>query len=520
MQIFWNNGERETIKGLDILGVRRLDQSIEQQWVSGITTISIRARYLTLLPWLLTEFYRSQLQKFGGEAAFDENAFRLVSARMELVILAASHIGKDWGESGDTSGVAGKDLFEEEVEKLLNDNILSITDLKKGGRVYGIYAMPCRAFGLLSPDYSDSSAPVIIALRGRKIHEIISNALSPAGLSKIILEGGDLTTELLRQEGPHFSVNGLSACNEELALLREAFLTPYQDHPEVNRSYKNMSATVRWFLSGLEPEQRGLSSEELIRQHYGNIVADSISLSSDVELVWAEYELRRRCHFSLELLLSALTSTLTGLTEATVEQVLSVWEVDWNKPPILEGLMPADDSPFDKLLDTIISTVPDNAFLTGDLNRRVARGLSPAPRAIYALLLLLACQKQTNSLRASGRLEDRKHYMERALTILEKRDLTVRDILREILVATVIEPHLKTSLRKLGQGQKCSLRFFPEGRILRPTGTLVAAGYSGDRLGNMLNFFADVGYLERAGNGRFLLTGDGRTLLTSLGVAK
>lgn len=518
MQIFWNNGERETIKGLDILGVRQLDQHIEQQWVSGITTISIRARYLTLLPWLLTEFYRSQLQNAGGEAAFDDNAFRTVSARMEFVILAASYLGTDWGESGDTSGVAGKDLFDEEVAKLFKGKAITIIDLKKGGRSYGIYAMPCRAFGLLSSDYSDSSAPVKITPRGRKVHEVISKAISPDGLARIILEGGEMTIDILRQEGRHFSVNGLTACHEELALLREAFLTPYQDHPGVNQSYEHLSATVRWFLRGLEPEQRGLSSEELIRKHYQNIVTDSIASPSDVELVWAEYELRRRCHFSLELLLSALTDTLTSLAEATVEQVLSVWEEDWNKPPILEGLMPADDFPFDKLLGTIVIAVPDKAFLQGELNRKVARELAPAPRAIYALLLLLACQKQTKRLRTSGVLDDRKHYMERAFVILEKHELTVRDVLRRILIATVIEPHLRTSLRKLGQGQKCSLRFFPEGRILRPTGTLVAAGYSGNRLGNVLNFFADVGYLERSGNGRFLLVSDGRILLSSLGV--
>ena len=57
------------------------------------------------------------------------------------------------------------------------------------------------------------------------------------------------------------------------------------------------------------------------------------------------------------------------------------------------------------------------------------------------------------------------------------------DVSRELLIGVVIEPHLKTSMRKLGQGQKCSLRFFPEGNILRPTGIPVRAGYSGDRLG-------------------------------------
>lgn len=80
----------------------------------------------------------------------------------------------------------------------------------------------------------------------------------------------------------------------------------------------------------------------------------------------------------------------------------------------------------------------------------------------------------------------------------------------------VIEPHVATTLRKMSQGQKCSLRVYPEGELLRPTGTPVRAGYSGDRLGNVLGMWADLGELERRPGSRYTLTDRGRTVLAEL----
>ena len=85
---------------------------------------------------------------------------------------------------------------------------------------------------------------------------------------------------------------------------------------------------------------------------------------------------------------------------------------------------------------------------------------------------------------------------------------TIKRLLREV----VVEAHISTTLRKMSQGQKCSLRFYPEGALLRPTGTPAVAGFSGDRLGNVLGIWADLGVLERVDGGRFCLSEYGRSL--------
>ena len=144
MQTFWNAGEQDATTGLDILGIRQYDQAMEQRLVAGITTISFRARYLSLLPWVLDEFWSRETR--DGATTFDRDRFTAATRRLEFIVLACSRAYVDRKQMGP--GVLGGNLHDKAMLDLQGGASLEIPD-DRGGAILGTYAAPCRSFGLL-----------------------------------------------------------------------------------------------------------------------------------------------------------------------------------------------------------------------------------------------------------------------------------------------------------------------------------------------------------------------------------
>jgi len=498
MEHFWNTGEHESTPGLDILGIRQHDQFLEQQLVAGITTISFRARYLSLLPWVLAEFWRRETA--GGTASFDNDRFTQATRRLEFIVLACSQATKEGKSMGP--GVLGADLHRDGIASLMGGATVDIPDTT-GGATYGTYVNTCRSFGLLQN--GDGVLPVHLTPRGQAMHQLRERACNGSVLASAVFEGGSMNLELARQEAHLFSLNALAAVDEECTALRQALSQPFSELPAPAQSYHRFRGTVRWVFGSLidRPASSGMLIAGAFEKALRGIDTNEVVLS------WADYELRRRAHFCLELMLAAVTSTIREMDGGTIDDAIARWQVRTHFPkPFHELAELAPEAPLSALVDAI----PGDALLAPALPTDNFAALAPDGQALCSALLLGLLERQTRTLRAAGQLSDHKHYMERAFALVAGAGGQPPWATIRALCHLVVTRHIETTLRKMANQQKCSLRFFPEGEKLLPTGFIVNPGYSGERLGNVLNISADLGWLDRLPNG-FALGDAGHTAL-------
>ena len=318
---------------------------------------------------------------------------------------------------------------------------------------------------------------------------------------------------MLGSETQSFSVNGLHSASEERSLLEVTFFETYSKDPDVVRRYERFNKTVYWALDMVSIGCR--SSQEIIHKTHNTVFSENKEPIRDVDLLWAEYDLRRRVHFAAELMLSALTQTLNYLNKAELTKVVQIWSAEYEMTDFISELIPVEQNPYNLLFEDFIKQIDLEIYDKSPSQVRSANGLKPSEKVIYSLILFSVSYHKSLSLRQSKRMPDRNHYLERAFEIIAAgKKQKIKGTIDALLRRVVVESHLKTTLRKMGQGQKCSLRFYPEGGVLAPTGTSVSAGHSQDRLRNVLVMISDLGLINRE-NGRLSLSPSGKAWLDS-----
>jgi hypothetical protein len=211
MQVFWSDGLGEETQGLDILGVRGLDQSLETALANGISTISLRGRYFTILPWLIGEFFQAEEKK--GVTVFGADRLRTFVGRVEYLTLACT-IVDDAG--GDAGGALGSVTFRDVMGKLRAGATMPFPKHHRESTL-GTYFGPCRAIGLVKPAESGASPPFSLTPRGKEIWNVRNAELGEGLLKGPLWDSDSLSPHQVRAALPHFSLKALSRAEAEAA---------------------------------------------------------------------------------------------------------------------------------------------------------------------------------------------------------------------------------------------------------------------------------------------------------------
>ena len=218
--------------------------------------------------------------------------------------------------------------------------------------------------------------------------------------------------------------------------------------------------------------------------------------SGAIEDAWAECEWRRRLHFAVELLLSSVADTVRSLGAATLGEVIEEWLSTAPDSaliaPRLKALWPEAALAINRTSRDAVLSIPEDLLLEAAPPRDLA-ALPPGARALAAFALAACLTRQSAPLRSEGIFRDFEATGERTLECIEKAgDGPFGDTLRN-LAGVAAGSHLSNTLRKMGGGQRCSLRFFPEGSRLLALDTPTGAGRSGSRLWNVVGVLRDAG---------------------------
>ena len=486
MDLAWGDGLGEDTQGLDIVGVRGLDQRLEAALVNGITTVSLRGRYFCLLPWALGEFFSTEVAAEATE--FDEARFKSFLARVEFLALACTSL--DEGK-GDPSGALGRVIFQSEIAALSNGQAVAFP-AGRNGSMLGTYFGPCRALGLLRTADGLRAAPFLLTPRGQAVWEARKTALGEGPWRALLWEAETLSPADVQALTPHFSLKRLAQAAAEAEAIRNALLTPWV--PEgpaalsVSNSYERFGQTIAWLRAtgkGMPLRADALLAEAWKRTAVGT------KGEFAVEQTWAEYEWRRRLHFALELILSAVSDTVRDRGQATLDEIVEEWREEPELPVRLTTAWSQAIQAWGRTGAEAVHTVPADLYLAEAPPDDLAK-LKPHARALAAFALVAALTQQSISLRTNRLFRDYQAPGESALDCVETAgDEPFVKTLRA-LIEVVVQAHLATTFRKMGGGQKCSLRFFPEGSRLLTTDLDTGAGRSGSQLWNVIRVLEDA----------------------------
>jgi len=106
------------------------------------------------------------------------------------------------------------------------------------------------------------------------------------------------------------------------------------------------------------------SPGDLIAEEYSQCLGNGSNANLEaVRVAWVNYELRRRGHWGLELLLSAFSNTLKTLVTANLDEIISEWIDEDEIPEYLRSAIAIHNTPWELSWKEFLASIPENLLL-------------------------------------------------------------------------------------------------------------------------------------------------------------
>ncbi|MEA4808960.1 hypothetical protein [Phocaeicola paurosaccharolyticus] len=494
------------IRGRDPLGIQNSSITVYGRLLPGMTNLTGRIRYYSFYCWLLDEYDRLSLEKEKQTPQAQYNFIR----RAELIMAFLMVIKEPNGTNVPGSDYATRHKADGSY------SIIQGAD-KPGKELYWDYRS-----GALGQYYAGSliNLELIeivenyfhIKPKGQKVAEAFRSAI-PVNVRTYFLElirkgtcGWNDFDKIMS-----FRLNALTESSEEWLLLNNLLLERDGDNFKT-RDGKSSEKRIESIKLYLQSKTESVPLNEFPLWIFKN-TSPSVDPNSS-QFGWFYYYLNESVHYALSSIFWAFLFNIEGTISEFDSYLKDFGSEIQKKSEALLGISSEDT------LKDILELIEKRSIQDelADIRGAVKKELPyyAASRSVSLLMMIYnfteSYQEHIKNFELNNYIDYQKGNLTEHLDIYIKKNLDTnyREYINQI-VKTLINDHMATAYRKMGNGEANLLKFLIEDRYIIHVETIQPRGTT-PRLQSLHNFMRDLGYIDREGT----LTGLGWKLLNSM----
>ncbi len=513
---FWaeNSG---FMTGRDPLGVQNSSITTYGRLLPGMTNLTLRLRYYGLYLWLLSDYHKNNKELTESNLQGHYSFIR----RAELIV--AFIMRKSFPEE---LSVIGSDFTD---KKESNVDAYGFYDIKLGadknkdtvkGSVYWDYPS-----GALGQYYAGSLSALdliriegkyfIIQPEGQKLAEAFASSFDELELQKFlkVIQTGRLTLDEINVLGG-FSINNIVVGSEEWRYYQSMLLNfdglEIKDDKGIATSLRK--ETIVLYLNYMNDMVEENNDRSFITRQYNLNLKQK---HNEASFGWYYYYINEAFHIALETIFWSMLIHLDGKEQIVIEFVNEITDI------IVSGSINQFVSSPEQMVIEVLNNKKENNLVVA-LEKLEVDVKSPsnnkstitdAFNLMFVIYNLTEYRKEEiEEFEKKYKVWGKKGRVSENLNIYihESLGMPYKEFVEES-IKKILNDHINTAYRKMGNGESNLLKFIIEDGIISHIQTMIPR-HTSPRLKTISNFMRDLSFIDNENN----LTDHGAKLLKSI----